>query len=104
MPVTSSFARTRAFTATVLVNAWVRQDRTLNLRIKSLSCTASLTSGFDRILFLTCGSLFRLVPVVHGCYWLARGFFVGSGWERTPRGIGVDVLDELLRVWNQGCI
>jgi hypothetical protein len=52
-------------------------NRTLNLRIKSLSCTASLTSGFARILLLTCTSLFhwfRLLTVVSG--WLA-GFLWG---------------------------
>ena len=27
---------------------------------------------------LTCNVSFRLVPTVHGCFWLARGFFAGS--------------------------
>jgi TraM recognition site of TraD and TraG len=36
--------------------------------------------------------------------WHGQTRPIGGGWERTPRGIGVGVLDELLRVWNQGCI
>jgi hypothetical protein len=71
----------RAQTVCVTQNPFrvlIADRRTSNLRIKSLSCTASLTSGFARILLLTCASLFRLVPAVHGCFWLARGFFVGS--------------------------
>ena len=52
-------------------------NRTLNLRIKSLSCDPSLTCWFGGIPHLTCPLSFRLVPTVHGRFWLARGFFVG---------------------------
>ena len=50
-------------------------NRTLNLRIKSLNCAPSLTCGF----------LFRMVPAVHGHFWGARGFFVGS--DVPPGGV-----------------
>jgi hypothetical protein len=54
-------------------------NRTLNLRIKSLICFALLTCGLGPMPSLTCNVSFRLVPTVHGCFWLARGFFVG--WD-----------------------
>jgi len=59
-------------------------NRTLNLRIKSLNYGPPLTCGFSRIPPLTCGLSFRLVPNVHGRFWLARGFFVGSA---CPQGL-----------------
>jgi hypothetical protein len=58
-------------------------NRTLNLRIKSLIRCWPLSCGFGRKQLLTCGLLFRLVPTVHGLFWLARGVFVGS--DDAPR-------------------
>jgi hypothetical protein len=54
-------------------------NRTLNLRIKNLIRSWPLTCSFTRKPFLTCVFLFRLLPTVHGRFWLARGFFVGLG-------------------------
>ena len=34
---------------------------------------------------LTCGSLFRVDPAVHGRFWLARGFLVGLP-DASPEG------------------
>jgi hypothetical protein len=55
-----------------------------NLRIKSLNWHPSLTCAFGRIASLTCDLFFRVVPAVHGCFWLARGFFVGSDAPQRP--------------------
>jgi len=59
-------------------------NRVPNLRIKSLIRSWPLTCSFARKPFLTCVFLFRLLPTVHGCFWLARGFFVGWMLLRRP--------------------
>jgi hypothetical protein len=58
--------------------------RRADLRIKSLIRSWPLTCSFARKPFLTCVFLFRLFPTVHGCFWLARGFFVGWMLLRRP--------------------
>jgi hypothetical protein len=70
----------RAQTVCVTQNLFrvlIADRRTSNLRIKSLSCASPLTCDFAEILSLTCNEWFRLIPTIHGCFWVAGGFLVG---------------------------